>query len=111
MALGRLWTSPKAIIVRKLLMSLIAVVMLTWFFSGIVRFPDSPIHPCRTDPGHLYVNSQSAYCGKQGQARTLSDFRLFQLWEVGVSSMWLPGMIVLVALGWGLPQGKRWTPT
>jgi hypothetical protein len=76
---------------RKNLAGIILGSMLVFFFSGILRFPDSPIQPCG-------VNK---FCGKQGQPHTLEEYNSFKTWETILLWVWLPGLITVVALRGG----------
>jgi hypothetical protein len=61
--------------------------MAVWFVGGMIRFPDSPVHPCST-----------GYCGKQGQHHTEEDYRLHQVWSRYLMIGWPIGMVVLFFL-------------
>lgn len=107
MALGSAWNSPRVVTFRKLLMAAIVLSMVTWFAWGALRFPDSPVHLCSQTKDYLYTDHPQGYCGKQGQSRTEEDLRLFSFWEAGLSSIWFPGIILVAALGFGLPKGRK----
>lgn len=62
--------------------------MLCFFAYGVIRFPDSPIHPCR-------INQ---YCGKQGQPHTLQDFKAFHFWETTCMYAWPVGLLAMFLL-------------
>ena len=111
MPLGENWVSPRAVVVRKTAAAVVAIAMMAWFFGGIIMFPDAPIHLCHPGSEYSYPDHSHDYCGKQGQSHTQADFRLFQQWNESLSSVWLPGMMVLVVLGWGLPGRKSPPPT
>lgn len=68
--------------------AVIAAIMLVFFFYGIVRFPDGPVHPCGIN----------RYCGKQGQPHTLQQYRAFKTWETTLLYMWPVGLISLALL-------------
>lgn len=82
---------------RKWLLFAVGIMMLTIFFGGIVLFPDAPVHEC---------NSLTGYCGKQGQIRTAADFHWFQVWQVTLFAVWVPGSIAI----WFLKYFKRGHP-
>ena len=67
----------------------ILAVMGVWFLGGMVRFPDSPIHPCPT-----------GFCGKQGQPHTESDYHLHGIWSRILIFGWPLGMFALALLNW-----------
>ncbi len=74
---------------RLLLTWCIVAVMGVWFVGGMVRFPDSPIHPCAT-----------GFCGKQGQPHTENDYRLHGIWSRVLLIGWPTGMLALALLNW-----------
>jgi hypothetical protein len=77
----------------KILAGIVAATMFGYFAYGMVRFPDSPIHPC--DDGR--------YCGKQGQPHTLKDYHAHQLWQTGLMWGWPLGMVALVLIKRKIP--------
>ncbi|GAB2801244.1 hypothetical protein [Dyella kyungheensis] len=76
---------------RKVATWLLGATMACIFVYGLVRFPDSPIHPC----------AEHGYCGKQGQPHTEQDFRAFSQWD-GLMSYWPVGIIALIVLQGGV---------
>ena len=72
-------------ITRKAVSAGILTIMLVFFFYGIVRYPDGPIHPCGVN----------RYCGKQGQPHTLQQYRAFKRWETTLFYMWPVGLVSL----------------
>jgi hypothetical protein len=68
---------------------------VVWFVGGFVLFPDTPIHACGT-----------AYCGKQGQPHSRSDFEHHNIWKLGLTFGW-PLMFVA---GLWLNRGKLPNP-
>jgi len=60
---------------------------LIWFFSGVIKFPDSPIKMCGED----------MYCGKQGQHHTKEDFDDYKKWWI-INSVSFPILFVLFAV-------------
>ena len=74
--------------VRKLAAGTIVVLMLGFFFYGVARFPDAPIHSCQAH----------GYCGKQGQPHTYADFKAFEFWQTTCFSIWPVGLIALFLL-------------
>jgi hypothetical protein len=83
---------------RGLLEIIIILFMATWFFIGLARFPDAPIHQCSPTKHYLYADHPNGFCGKQGQSRTESEFRSFQNWQTGLFLIWPPGMLALFLL-------------
>jgi hypothetical protein len=77
----------------KILGGIVATTMVGYFAYGVVRFPDSPIHPC----------GQGRYCGKQGQPHTLEDYRAHQLWQTGLIWGWPLGIVLLVLIKRKIP--------
>jgi hypothetical protein len=77
----------------KILGGIVIATMIGYFAYGLVRFPDSPIHPC----------GEGRYCGKQGQPRTLADYRAHQLWQTGLMWGWPLGMVVLFLIKRQIP--------
>jgi hypothetical protein len=74
--------------IRKAATVVIAATMFVFFFYGIVRFPDGPIHPCGTN----------RYCGKWGRPHTLQQYRAFEIWETTLIYMLPVGIISLALL-------------
>jgi len=72
----------------KILGAIVVIAMVGYFAYGMIRFPDSPIHPC----------GQGRYCGKQGQPHTLEDYRGDQLWQTGLMGGWPVGMVLIVLI-------------
>ena len=72
----------------KFLGGVVAVAMVAYFLYGLIRFPDSPIHPC----------GWGSYCGKQGQPRTPEDYRANQLWQTGLMWGWPVGMGLIILI-------------
>src|SRR5678815_1441633 len=68
---------------------------VVWFVGGLIAFPDTPIHPCGT-----------AYCGKQGQPHSRTDFEYHNIWQTG---LWVSWPLILVA-AWWLSRGKSPDP-
>ncbi|MDQ6787302.1 MAG: hypothetical protein M3033_10885 [Acidobacteriota bacterium] len=60
-------------------------ITLIFFFYGIIRFPDGPIHRC----------DENSYCGKQGQHRTIEDFEAYNRWQT-ISLVSFPLMFILL---------------
>jgi len=79
----------------KILAGIVIAIMLGYFAYGLVRFPDAPIHPC----------GENRYCGKQGQPRTVEDYRAHQMWQTGLMWGWPLGIVVLVLIK------KKFPPT
>jgi hypothetical protein len=77
----------------KIIGAIVVTAMVGYFAYGMIRFPDSPIHPC----------GQDRYCGKQGQPRTLEDYRAHQLWQTGLMWGWPVGMVVIVLIKRKIP--------
>jgi hypothetical protein len=63
-------------------------IMMLFFFWGVWRFPDGPIHTC----------VEHGYCGKQGQPHSRKDFELYDRWETLLVWCWLPGMLTAYLL-------------
>jgi hypothetical protein len=62
--------------------------MIGILIYGMVRFPDSPIHPCTTH----------GYCGKQGQPHTVFEYLAFDQWITTMYYLWPTGVIALILL-------------
>jgi hypothetical protein len=77
----------------KILGGIVGIAMAGYFAYGLIRFPDSPIHPC----------GQGRYCGKQGQPRTLEDYRAHQLWQTGLMWGWPVGMVLIILIKRKIP--------
>jgi len=74
--------------IRQAIAGVIMVSMLCFFFYGVVRFPDSPIHPCE----------EHQYCGKQGQPHTYNDFKAFTFWQTTCLYTWPVGLLAVFLL-------------
>jgi hypothetical protein len=72
---------------RRLATGLLVTVMFTWFFGGLLLFPDAPIKPCG-----------NSYCGKQGQHRSQIDYIRFSEWQNTLFILWPLGMGALFLL-------------
>jgi len=83
---------------RSLAAAAVVITMAAWFVSGMVRFPDAPIHKCSPTAPYLYPDHPSGWCGKQGQPRTEIDFHDFKFWETGLLLIWPAGMLALFLL-------------
>ena len=70
---------------RNIFRGLVGTIMFVWFFYGIRRFPDQPIHPCGTHE----------YCGKQGQPHSLADYEAYESWSTSLYVLWPSGMLCL----------------
>ena len=66
----------------KLVRFAILASMLSLFAIFAVLYPDAPIRPC--EPG---------YCGRQGQARTEADYKLFTTLETSLFIVWPVGLL------------------
>jgi hypothetical protein len=55
--------------------------------SGMILYPDAPIHPC----------AEHVYCGKQGQPHTRQDFVEYNVW-VKMCTWGCPIGVVIVVL-------------
>jgi hypothetical protein len=69
----------------KVLGAIVVAAMLGYFVYGMVRFPDSPIHPCGQDR-----------LRKAGSPRALEDYRAHQLWQTGLMWGWPVGVALIV---------------
>ncbi|MES2834408.1 MAG: hypothetical protein V4707_06870 [Pseudomonadota bacterium] len=107
MSLGRKWNSPEAVLVRQLLTYVVMAIMGSWFAWGMIKFPDAPIHLCSAEADYFYPSHPNGYCGKQGQSHTAEEFGQYRFWEASIFSIWFPGIVLLAAIGYGLPKRNR----
>ena len=77
----------------KILGGVVMATMLGFLVYGLVRFPDSPIHPC----------GDGGYCGKQGRPHSIEDYRAHQFWQTGLMWLWPLGMIALFLIKKKIP--------
>jgi hypothetical protein len=77
----------------KIISGIILASMIGYFAYGMIRFPDSPIHPC----------GDRRYCGKQGRPHSVEDYRAHQSWQTGLMWGWPLGMVVLVLIKRKIP--------
>jgi hypothetical protein len=80
----------------QILGGIVAATMLGYFAYGVVRFPDSPIHP----------RGEDRYCGKQGQPRTREDYHAHQQWQTGLLWGWPLGIGALILIRRKIPPAN-----
>lgn len=80
---------------ERLRLTISITIMLLWIY-GVHVYPDAPITRCG-----------DGFCGKQGHARTLAEFRSFEKWQSLLFFSFFLGCLSIIYLSTKIRRERR----